>query len=92
MGVHGWRLVSLFAAALLGGYCLANALGIFLAGALPLPRGQAVVAGQLIGLAAHAAIILWVFHLRRPVLVWGILLPASAALAAAGMLMGGSLA
>ncbi len=76
MGLTGWRLFSLVAAALLGGYALATASGIFLGGALP-ARGAAALAGNLVSFAVYAAAVIWVFAVRNSRRAWlGLLAPA----------------
>lgn len=89
MGLYGWRLLSLIGAALLGGYVLATAFGIFLGGVLPTPRGEAAMAGTLLSFAAYAGAIIWAFTIRKPVKVWLVLLLVSAILTMAGLAFGG---
>ena len=84
MGVYGWRLLSLIGAALVGGYALATATGLFLGSILPAPRSEAVMTGNLISFAIYAGAILWVFNLRRPARAWLLLVLLSATLAAVG--------
>lgn len=84
MGLTGWRLVSLIGAALIGGYALATATGILLGSALPMPRSDAVMTGNLISFAVYTAAALWVFNLRKPGRAWLVLLLASMVMAAAG--------
>jgi len=91
MELTGWRLLSLAAPALLGGYALATASGIFLGGLLPIPLGEAVLAGNLLGFAGYATAVIWVFALRRPARAWLHLLLSSGALAATGLLLRGPL-
>ncbi|MFC6632705.1 hypothetical protein [Microbulbifer taiwanensis] len=91
MELTGWRLLALAAPALLGGYALATASGIFLVGLLPVPLGEAVLAGNLLGFACYAVAVIWVFALRRPVRAWLQLLLASGILAASGLLLRGQL-
>lgn len=89
MGLYGWRLVSLIGAALLGGYALATAVGVFIGGALPLPRGEAAVAGNMASFAVYTGAIIWVFSLRRPALAWLCLLLGSTVLIALGLTLQG---
>ena len=89
MGLTGWRLASLVAAALVGGYALAMAAGIFLGGLLTLPRGEAPLIGNMVSFAVYAAAVVWVFTVRRPLRAWLVLLVPSAALALGGLLLGG---
>lgn len=89
MELTGWRLLSLAATALLGGYALATASSIFLGGLLPIPLGEAVLAGNLLGFAVYVAVVIWVFALRRPARAWLYLLLCSGVLAAAGLLLRG---
>ncbi|MCL7942447.1 hypothetical protein [Marinobacter sp. ATCH36] len=87
MGLHGWRLVSLIGAALIGGYALAAAAGIFLGGVLPDSRGGAALTGTMASFVFYVGAILWVFILRRPLLAWLGLLLASALLAMSGLML-----
>ncbi|MCY1269553.1 hypothetical protein D9M68_245980 [compost metagenome] len=81
-------LLSRCAAAILGGYALTSAFVIFLGAVLPLPKGQAVLAGSLASFALYTAAIVWVFAVRDLRRVWlGLLLPALA-LAALGWGLG----
>lgn len=89
MGVHGWRLISLIGAALLGGYLLATAASIFLSHLLPVPRSEATMVGHLLGFAFYTGAIIWVFHLRKPGRAWLSLILASALLYAASLVMQG---
>ena len=89
MGVSGWRLLSLIGAAVFGGYVLATAVGIFLGGVLPLPRGEAALIGNLVSFAVYAGAAIWAFTVRRPGKVWlGLVVPACA-LAGAGLWIAG---
>ncbi|WP_339615260.1 DUF3649 domain-containing protein [uncultured Gilvimarinus sp.] len=74
MGLTGWRLVSLIAAALLGGYALANSVGIFVAAFLPASKSDAVLAGNLVSFAVYVAAIIWVGAVRKPMRAWLVLL------------------
>ncbi|QIL91076.1 hypothetical protein ACONUD_13670 [Microbulbifer harenosus] len=85
MGLHGWRLISLIGAALLGGYILATAAGIFLAGVLPFSIAENTLIGHLSGFAFYTGAILWVFHTRRPGVAWASLILASTLLASIGL-------
>lgn len=89
MDLHGWRLASLIGAALLGGYLLASAAGIFLGSTLPVPRSEATLIGHLSSFAIYTGAIVWVFHLRRPAVAWLVLSLASAVLALAGLALRG---
>ncbi len=87
MGVSGWRLLSLVGAALVGGYLLATAAGIFFGGVLPTEKGAAVLAGNMLSFIVYTGAAIWVFSFRRPLLAWlGLLLP-SAALTLVGLLL-----
>lgn len=89
MGLTGSRLASLVAAALVGGYALATAVGIFLGGVLPMPRGEAALVGNLLSFAVYAGAVIWTFVVRRPVKVWlGLMIPACA-LVTGGLLLTG---
>ncbi|CAD5106721.1 DUF3649 domain-containing protein [Zestomonas carbonaria] len=70
-------LLSRSAAAILGGYALTSALVVFLGAIIPLPKGQAVLAGSLASFAIYTVAIVWVFAVRDLKRVWlGLLLPA----------------
>ena len=87
MGLTGWRLFSLVMAALLAGYALATAAGIFLSSALPLPRGDATLTANLVAFIVYAGAVIWVFTVRRPARAWlGLMIPACL-LAGAGILI-----
>lgn len=88
MGLYGWRLFSLICAALIGGYLLAAAVGIFLGGVLPDSRGAAALTGTMASFAVYAGAIIWVFALRRPALAWAGLVLASVVLASTGVMLG----
>ncbi|MFC6632406.1 hypothetical protein [Microbulbifer taiwanensis] len=89
MGLHGWRLVSLIGAALLGGYLLATSAGIFLGSILPHSRSEATLIANLLSFAIYTGAIIWVFHLRKPGVAWLALSLASAALSLAGLALRG---
>lgn len=92
MGLTGWRLFSLVMAALLGGYALATASGIFLGVLLPLPRGEAALTGNLVSFAVYAGAVIWVFTVRRPTRAWlGLIIP-TCLLAGAGLMFAGQAA
>lgn len=88
MGLYGWRLLSLIGAAIIGGYALATAVGIFLAGVLPLPLGEATVIGNLLSFAVYAGTTIWAFTVRRPGRVWLALLISTGTLLGIGLLVG----
>ncbi len=89
MGLYGWRLASLIGAALLGGYALATATGIFLGSVLPIPRSEAAVIGNLLSFAVYVGAIIWVFSLRKPGRAWLSLLLSSILLSAIGLALRG---
>lgn len=77
-------IVSRTAAAVVGGYALANLLAIAAAGLMPTDRADAVLAAMLGSFAIHTAAVLWVFAARSAGRAWlGLLLPAILAGAAA---------
>ena len=80
MGLTGGRLASLVAAALVGGYALATAVGIFLGGILPIPRGEAALVGNLLSFAVYAGAVIWVFAVRSAARAWAGLAVAAAPL------------
>lgn len=85
-------LLARVATAVFGGYALTTACIVFLGGALPLPRAQAVLAGSLAAFAIYTAVIVWAFaavDLRRVCLT---MLTASVVLTAAGLLLAGGAA
>ncbi len=88
---HGWRLLSRSAAAVLGGYALASAAGIFLSGVLPQSRGEAALVGLQLSFAIYTCAVIWVFAVADLRRVWLGLLGTSALLAGAGwwLLKGG---
>ena len=70
-------MFSRVAAAIFGGYALTSAIVIFLGAVLPLPKGQAVLAGSLASFAVYTAAIVWVFAVQDNRRAWlGLLLPA----------------
>ena len=76
MGLSGWRLFSLVAAAMFGGYALASAAAIFLGAVLPLAPAEAVMASTLLSFAVYTAAVIWVFSVRKPKQAWlGLVLP-----------------
>ncbi len=83
----GWRLLSRTAAAVLGGYALASAAGIFLAGVLPQRRGEAALSGMQLSFAVYTCAVIWVFAVADLRRVWLGSLGASALLAGAGWLL-----
>ncbi len=89
MGLHGWRLAALIGAALVGGYLLSTAAGIFLGSVLPVPRSEATLIGHLLSFAIYTGCMLWVFYLRKPGLAWLSLSLASIVLAVFGLVLRG---
>lgn len=64
-------------AAIIGGYALAASAAAWLAVALPIARGQAVLAGMMTGILIAAGAALWAFSARSGLRAWlGIALPA----------------
>lgn len=63
-------LLSRIAAAIFGGYLLATAVTILLGAVLPLPKGQAVLAGSLASFAVYTAAIIWAFAEKSLKRVW----------------------
>jgi hypothetical protein len=89
---HARALLARVATAIFGGYALSTACIVFLGGALPLPRAQAVLAGSLAAFAIYTAAIVWTFaavDLRRVWLAMGV---ASVVLMALGLLLAGGAA
>ena len=75
-------LLSRIAAAIFGGYLLATAVTILLGAVLPLPKGQAVLAGSLASFAVYTAAIIWAFAEKR---VWIGMLVTALVFTALGM-------
>jgi hypothetical protein len=84
---HGWRLLLRTAAAVFGGYALASAASIFLAGVVPQPRGEAALVGLQFSFAIYTSAVIWVFAVADLRRVWLGLLGTSALLAAVGWLL-----
>lgn len=77
MGTNGWQVTSLALAAIIGGYLLTTASGMFLGAVLPLTRGEAVVTAYLVSFVVYTGAVLWVFAVRKPLRAWaGLLVPA----------------
>ena len=76
---HRRRAIILrLAAALLGGYALATTMAVALAGLMPAPRADAVLAATLASFALHAVAVLWAFAARSARRAWlGLLLPTA---------------
>jgi len=89
--LSGWQIFSLTTAALLGGYALATAAGIFIAAMLPTARSDAVLAGNMLSFFIYSGAVLWVFSVCRPLRVWLLLILSIATLAGAWWLTRGSL-
>lgn len=87
MNLRGWRLISLVAAALVGGYALASAAGIFLGSVLTASRSEAALVGHLLSLFVYVGVILWVFHRQRPLRAWLVISITSGLLAGAGLVL-----
>lgn len=70
-------VASRIVAAIVGGYALANAVGVLLTRTLPMPLADAVLTATLASFALYAAAVLWVFAARSARLAWlGLLVPA----------------
>ncbi|WP_315122634.1 hypothetical protein [Comamonas antarctica] len=84
--ISGMCLLSRVLAAVLGGYLLASALGVFIGTAFA-AGADSVLAGVQLGFVIYVGAVIWAFSpvpLRQ---VWaGLLLPAAALLAAAALL------
>lgn len=71
-------ILARLAAASLGGYGLATALSIALAGMLPEPKADAVLTAALLSFAIYTLAILWAFAARTARLAWlGLLAPTA---------------
>lgn len=65
-------------AAIGGGYALAATCSMFVAVALPVARGQAVLTGMLVGIVLCACAALWAFATRTALRAWvGIAAPTA---------------
>ena len=83
-------IVARITAALLGGYALATALSVALAGLMPGQRADAVLAATLASFAVYAAAALWAFAARSARLAWlGLLLPTALSAAVAWLVSRG---
>lgn len=79
-------LLSRVLAAVLGGYLLASAVGVFV-GAAFAAGAEAVLAGMQLGFVVYVGAVIWAFAPVRPARVWaGLLLPAAVFMAAAALL------
>jgi hypothetical protein len=82
--------VARIAAAVLGGYALATALSVALAGLMPGQRADAVLAATLGSFAVYAAAALWAFAAGSARLAWlGLLLPTALGAAVAWLVTRG---
>ncbi|HAI47599.1 hypothetical protein D3C87_282550 [compost metagenome] len=78
-------------AAIVGGYALAATCAMFLAVALPMARGQAVLTGMLVAIVLCACAALWAFATRTALRAWvGILLPTALFWAGTAVLRAGA--
>lgn len=69
-------LLARIAAAVFGGYALANMLSLALAGLLPIDRAESVMAALLLSFAVYTAAILWAFAARSAGWAWaGLVVP-----------------
>jgi hypothetical protein len=74
---HALAVLSRVLAATLGGYALASATAIFLAGLLPTGRAEAVLAGMQLSFIVFTGAAIWAFSPVALARVWkGLLLPA----------------
>ncbi|HLU69694.1 MAG TPA: DUF3649 domain-containing protein [Fibrobacteria bacterium] len=69
------------AAALLGGYALASLASAFTALALPVPRAEAILAGNMLALVVYPAVAVWSFLAASAGRAWAGLLVSGTALA-----------
>lgn len=81
-------VASRVAAAVLGGYAFATALGVFLSRTLPLPRADAVLAMTLASFAIYTAAVIFVFAARTATRAWLGLAVPTLVLAALSWLVG----
>lgn len=81
------QLCSRAVAAVLGGYALASAIAIIAAGALPIPRSEAVLSGTYLGFVVYPAVAVWAFAPQSQRRMWQGLLALTMLLAAVGWLL-----
>ncbi|WP_420730092.1 DUF3649 domain-containing protein [Hwanghaeella sp. 1Z406] len=63
--------------AVFGGYAAAQAIPLFLASMLPLPRVEATAIALMLSFAVHAAAAIWAFSARTATLAWvGLTIPS----------------
>lgn len=82
--------LSRIAAALFGGYVLANLLSLALAGLLPLSRADTVLTAMLLSFVIYTAAVVWVFAARSAGRAWAGLLLSSAVAGLAWLLLRGT--
>lgn len=81
---YRWQVAARAAAAIFGGYALANIASIGIAQILPMPQKDAVMTALLLSFAIYTGAVLWVFAVRSVLNAWlGLLAPA--------VLLGGAL-
>ena len=81
-------VLSRIVAAVLGGYVFATSVAILLSRAIPLPRAESALTGQLLGFVLYACAVVWAFAAKRAQWAWGGLLIVSLACGAVAWLIG----
>ena len=95
MNLSTIRLITLIASALIGGYAASTASGVFLGSLYGLiwnaPRSESALTGHLLSFISYVGIVIWVFHDRRPLRIWIILVLSTVLMTSIGMWLGGML-
>lgn len=72
------QVFSRIVAATVGGYALATAMTVLLTLLWPAPKGQAVLATNMLGFVWYTIAVMWVFSTKSATRAWlGMLLPAA---------------
>lgn len=72
------QVLSRIVAATVGGYALASAATVLLTLLWPLPKGQAVLATNMLGFVWYTIAVMWVFSTKSATRAWvGMVLPTA---------------
>lgn len=72
------QVLSRIVAATVGGYALASAATVLLTLLWPLPKGQAVLATNMLGFVWYTLAVMWVFSTKSATRAWvGMVLPTA---------------
>ncbi|QTC00167.1 DUF3649 domain-containing protein [Alcaligenes sp. SORT26] len=72
------QVLSRIVAATVGGYALASAVTVLLTLLWPLPKGQAVLATNMLGFVWYTIAVMWVFSTKSATRAWvGMVLPTA---------------